>query len=337
MPTYIVLSRLTAEGRRSLRERFKHGSAISAEVQSGDGKVIEQFALIGEYDFCSVVSLPNNAAAQMLGAAHLGMRGVERTVLPAIDLGLFIRLMGQTTETVGPHRWQISWHCRLFRRMMRPYLHATLARRYFRPFVIEGRDRLRQLRGPVIFIANHASHLDMAALIHAIPPRYRGHTYFGSAADRWFLKGRKELRKQGWWRSLAYASFPIQRGGGSRTLDYAEWLIGRGGSIGIFPEGTRTTTGKLGKFRHGVSILALKTEIPVVPIYMDGLRTLLPKGGRDSQAGPVHVLIGAPVRFVPGTEVSEATRKLYRTVEELRRECRSRRKGEPAAPMRPAA
>lgn len=337
MPTYVVLSRLTAEGRRSLRERFKHGSAISAEVESAAGKVIEQYAVIGEWDFCSVVSLPDNAAAQMLGAGHLGMRGVERTLLPAIDLPLFTRLVGQTTETVGPHRWQIWGPCRLFRRLLRPYLHTTFARRYFKPFVIEGQENLRDLRDPVIFIANHASHLDFAALIHAIPPRYRGHTYFGSAADRWFLKGRKELRKQGWWRSLAYASFPIQRGGGSRTLGYPEWLIQQGGSIGIFPEGTRTTTGKLGKFRHGVSILALKTGLPVVPIYMDGLRTLLPKGGQDAQPGPVTVRIGAPVRFAPGAEVAQATHTLYRTMEELRRECRALRKGEQAPPMRPAA
>ena len=327
MPRYIVLSRLTGEGYRSLKERFQDGSAIATEVTGLQGKLLEQYALIGEFHFCSTIELPNNAAAHALGAAHASMRGVERVVLPAIDIDLFIRLVGQTTETTGPHRWQIGWPARVARRMARPWVHTRYSRRHFDPFVIEGSERLSELRGPVIFIANHASHLDVAALIAAIPARYRDQTYFGSAADRWFIKGRKEFYKQGWWRSLVYASFPIQRGGGSGTLDYPQWLIDRGGSIAIFPEGTRTTTGKMGKFRHGTSILALKKGVPVVPIYLDGLRGLLPKGSQEGRSGPVHVLIGDPVGFGPGTEVPDATRTLYRAMEALRLECRARRPG----------
>ena len=336
MPHYIILSRLTGEGNRSLKERFRGGSAIAAEVAGAEGKLIEQYSLLGEYDFCSMVELPNNAAAHSLGAAHLSMRGVERIVLPAIDMDLFVRLVGQTTETTGPHRWQIRWPARLIRRLARPWVHTRYARRHFDPFVIDGSERLRDLSGPVIFIANHASHLDLAALMAAIPSRYRDRTYFGSAADRWFIKGRKEIYKQGWWRSLVYGSFPIQRGGGSRTLHYAEWLIDQDGSIGIFPEGTRTTTGKMGKFRHGPSILALKKQVPVVPIYMDGLRSLLAKGSSESRSGPVHVLIGEPVRFGPDTEVADATRTLHHSMEDLRLECRAQRRGLPS-PERHAA
>lgn len=325
MPQYVVLSRLTPPGRRSLRERTLLQAGLVAEVGAVEGKLVEQYALLGEFDFLSIVELPNNAAAHFIGAAHVGVRGVKRIVLPAIDLPLFIRLVGQTTETTGPHRWQITWPARLARRAVRPFVLTRYSRRYFRPFAIEGREKVRGLRGPAIFIGNHASHMDSPAITAALPSRYRDHTYWGSAADRWFLKGRREWWKQGWWRSLAYASFPIQRGGGSGTLAYAEWLIDRGASIGIFPEGTRTTTGALGRFRPGTAILALKKNVPVVPIYMDGLHRLLPKGKREIVPGPVRVQIGDPIRFAPGTDIGEATRALRHAMEGLRQECRAAR------------
>jgi 1-acyl-sn-glycerol-3-phosphate acyltransferase len=336
VPQYVVLSRLTAQGRRTVEERTALRAGLAAEVEAVEGKLIAQYALLGAYDFCTIVELPNNTAAHFIGAAHVGARGVERTVLPAIDLPLFARLVGQTTETTGPHRWQIRWPVRLLRRVIHRFVYARPARRYFQPFVLEGREQLRGLRGPAIFIGNHASHLDSAAIAAAIPWRYRAHTYWGSAADRWFLKGRTQWWKQGWWRSLAYASFPIQRGGGSGTLAYAEWLIDRGASIGIFPEGTRTTTGSLGRFKPGTAILALRKLVPVVPIYMDGLHRLLPKGSQDARPGPVRVRIGAPIRFAPGTEVAEATRTLQHAMQALREECRALRPGA-ERPVKPAA
>jgi long-chain acyl-CoA synthetase len=119
-------------------------------------------------------------------------------------------------------------------------------------------------------------------------------------------------------------TFPIQRGGGRAALGYAEWLLDRRWSLVIFPEGTRSTTGKLAHFRHGVSILALAKNVPVVPIYLDGLRDLRPKGAREIRVGPVQVRIGDPIRFAPGTEVSDATRTLYRTMERMREEVHRR-------------
>ena len=324
MARYVVLSRLTSEGRQTASDRLRQGSAIADEVAASSGKVIEQFSVLGEWDFCSIVDLPDPGAAQLLGMAHAGKGGVERTVLAAIDLPLFIRLLGQTTETVGPHRWQISWPARWFRRLAQPRVITKYARHFFEPLTIAGKERLDGLREPVIFIANHASHLDTAALLLALPWRYRAHAYWGSAADRWFLKGREEWRKQGWWRSLAYAAFPIQRGGGSRSLDHAKWILRRGGSIVIFPEGTRTRSGKLGKFRIGPALLALDRMVPVVPIYMHGLRELLPSGGREARPGPVDIVIGEPIRFAEGTDPGEATQRLRTEMEALRAECLAR-------------
>jgi 1-acyl-sn-glycerol-3-phosphate acyltransferase len=318
VPRYVVLSRLTKEGKRSLRERFRSDGALAADVAVAGGRVLEQWALIGEFDFCSVVELPNNGAAQLVSRAIQGPRGALRSLLPAIDLPLFTRLVGQTTETVGPHRWQVLPPARWFRSAARPF--GRWARRYFDPLIVDGRARVTGLRGPAIFIGNHASHFDQFALIAAIPRRYRSNLYWGAAADRWYLKGRREITKQGWWRSLVFGSFPIHRGGGSATLDYAKWLLDRGGSIGIFPEGTRTTTGKLGRFRPGAAILALEKRVPVVPIYMHGLREIRAKDSKARRPGPVHVIVGDPIHFAPSTDVSTATRAMRAAMEGLREE-----------------
>lgn len=320
MPRYVVLSRLTKEGNRTLRQRFAPDGALASDVGAAGGRVLEQWAVIGGYDFCSVVELPNNGAAQLVSRAIQGPRGALRSVLPAIDLPLFVRLIGQTTETVGPHRWQVLWPARALRSAARPWVWGRWARRYFKPLVVDGRERVAKLRGPAIFVGNHASHFDQFAFIAAVPRRYRSNLYWGSAADRWYLKGRREITKQGWWRSLVFGSFPIHRGGGSATLDHAKWLLERGGSIGIFPEGTRTTTGRLGKFKPGAAILALEKNVPIVPIYMHGLREILAKDSKEMRPGPVHVLVGEPLRFAAGTDVGTATRAMRDAMDGLREE-----------------
>ena len=119
---------------------------------------------------------------------------------------------------------------------------------------------------------------------------------------------------------MVYASFPVHRSGGSATLDYPKWLIDKGFSVAIFPEGTRSGSGKLGKFRHGVSILALDKNVPVVPMYFSGLAAIRPKGSKEMTPAPIVAMLGKPVRFEPGTSVADATRILRHAVEALRDE-----------------
>lgn len=317
MPRYVVLSRMTQQGRASLPARLQ-ATSLASEVEAFRGKVLAQYLLLGDWDFCALVELPNNTAAQVVHASHGGRGQVEREILPSIDLPLFERLLKQTTETTGPHRWQILLPARLARCALRPFFVSRYRREYFRPWRVEGRELVRDLRGPAIFIGNHSSHYDMYAFIEALPLRYKDRIYFGSAADRWYIKGRKEIQKQGWWRSLVFGCFPIHRGGGGRSLGYPEWLISKGNSIGIFPEGTRSTTGRFSKFRPGTAKLALKTGVPVVPIYFEGLRKMLPKGHQVAQPGPVTARFGKPIHFAAGADPMEATRIMYEAMKELR-------------------
>ena len=106
-------------------------------------------------------------------------------------------------------------------------------------------------------------------------------------------------------------SFPIHRGGGSATLDYSKWLLGNGASLGIFPERARATSCKMARFKHGVSLLALEKNVPVVPLYLSGLSKIRAKGSRDITPGPVYAHIQKPIYLDPGLSVPVATRVIY--------------------------
>lgn len=316
MGAYIILTKVTPQGAKAVKARPDAVQGLAAEVAAVDGKVVGQYALLGEFDFCTIVSLPDNAAAHLL--VGQGPVGAERTIFPAIDLPLFVRLLGQTTETVGPYPWQTRWWARLARPVLWWYDNGRKVKPVLKPFTVLGQEHLRGLKNPVIVIGNHSSHLDAAVMYLALPRRIRSKLAFAGAADRWFLKGVKGFRRQGWWQSLVYGSFPMKRGGGRAALAYAEWLIDQGWSIGIFPEGTRSASGKMGRFRAGPAILAVAKGVPVLPMYFEGLKDIRPKGAREMTPGPATAIIGAPIRFGPDTDIAEATHTLYKAVEALR-------------------
>jgi 1-acyl-sn-glycerol-3-phosphate acyltransferase len=330
MAAYIVLTKLTARGTKALKSHPEALTALAGEVAALDGKVAGHYALLGDVDVCTIVNLPDNTAAHVLaGRAPVGE---ERTILPAIDLPLFVRLLGQTTETVGPYPWQTKWWARRMRYPIWWYENGRKVKRHMKPFTVHGREHLRGFKGPALFIANHTSHLDASAMYLAVPAGLRDKLFFGGAADRWFLKGVKGIRRQGWWNSLVYGSYPLKRGGGRAALDYSEWLIDQGCSLAIFPEGTRSSSGKMGRFRHGPAILAVGKGIPVVPMYFAGLRDIRPKGTKEMVTGPATVLIGPPIRFAPGTDVAEATYTLFKAVDGLRQRLHQRRAARPREP-----
>ncbi len=215
------------------------------------------------------------------------------------------------SKYVGPHRWQVQGWARLARRALRWHAYDRWSQEAFTEVSVEGREHLNQLDGPCIFIGNHQSHLDTLLVMEALTEPVRRKLLFGAAQDRWFIKGRKKLILKPWYQSLAMGNFPILRGGGKRALSYADWLLKQGNHIFLFPEGTRATKGALGDFKHGVSILALENNVPVVPIYMHGLKALRPKGQKEVVPGPAYATILPPQKFAEGTSVADATSALF--------------------------
>lgn len=209
------------------------------------------------------------------------------------------------TKKPEPHTWQTQLWARTARRAGRHWVMSRHIDRFCQPLTVEGRENLDGLDGPVIVMPNHSSHMDTPVALSTLPERIRSRTYVAAAADKFYRPG-----KRWWWFSLFYGAFPIERGGGSAALEYARGLLDSGSSVLLFPEGTRSVDGEMARFHHGISLLALGADVPVVPIYMDGLRNVMPKGQREPQPAAVHVKIGAPVRLPRGTQVPIGTSML---------------------------
>lgn len=93
MATYIMLSTLTDEGRRTLKERPERLQEVNKEVESMGARVTAQFAVMGGYDFVNIIEAPTNEIMARL-AVELGSRGtIKITTLPAIGVNEFVDML----------------------------------------------------------------------------------------------------------------------------------------------------------------------------------------------------------------------------------------------------
>ena len=141
------------------------------------------------------------------------------------------------------------------------------------------RERLDKLMGPAIFVANHNSHMDTPAILHALPGRWRRRTAVAAATDYFYGKRRNAVAA-----SLVFGTMPLDRSSGAGVGPCQTAHLGRhlreGGSLLVFPEGTRSRDGRVGRLRSGAAILAAEHHLPIVPIYMSGTREAMPRGHR---------------------------------------------------------
>jgi len=92
MPTYILLSTLTAEGRKTIKEKPDRIREVNKEIEAFGARVVSQYAVLGPYDFINVVEASDNEAIARV-SLELGSRGtVKITSLPAIPLDNFIAM-----------------------------------------------------------------------------------------------------------------------------------------------------------------------------------------------------------------------------------------------------
>jgi len=290
---------------------------MSEAIERWEGKIVSSYRLLGEWDQCTVFDAPDNFKAYCVTLAQEISTSADMQILPAINFELFAKLLKQEGGTVGPHPWQVTWWARAGRRLFRWHAYDRYVSKYCKPLTITGVEKFDSITGPCIVVANHTSHMDALVLNGSLPARIRRNIYSGAAADRWFIKGRKELIMQPWYQSLAMGTFPIQRGGGSKALDYPKWLLDRGCNLIIFPEGTRSTSRTMAKFRYGVSILALEKKVPVVPVFLTGLRAMRPKGSREIFPGPAGANVLDPIYFDEDTSVPDATWQIYEAMNKV--------------------
>ena len=90
MATYIFLSTLTDEGRKTIKGRPDRIQEVNKEIEAMGAKVVDQYAVLGGYDFISVVEAVDNETVARI-SVELGARGtIQITTLPAIPIPQFI-------------------------------------------------------------------------------------------------------------------------------------------------------------------------------------------------------------------------------------------------------
>jgi 1-acyl-sn-glycerol-3-phosphate acyltransferase len=165
-----------------------------------------------------------------------------------------------------------------------------------------GREVFDSLRHPVIFVANHSSHLDTPTILRAMPRKWRRRTAVAAAAD-YFYDSRWKARGV----ALLFNTVPIGRKGGGLgegATDHVDRLIEDGWNLVMFPEGTRSRDGEVGRVRSGAAVIAANHGIDIVPIYVSGTHEAMPPGqnwprripGRFlSRRHEVEVRFGRPI------------------------------------------
>jgi 1-acyl-sn-glycerol-3-phosphate acyltransferase len=172
---------------------------------------------------------------------------------------------------------------------------------------VTGREHLADLTGPAIFVANHNSHMDTPLILRALPGRLRRRTAVVAAIDYFYTKRRNAVSA-----SLVFGTVPLDRSAGAGVgpdqTAHLDSLIASGGSLLVFPEGTRSRDGRVGRLRSGAAVLAAEHDLPIVPIYLSGTRHAMPRGhhwmvfkaGRPGPRHPLELRFGKPIVPRPG-------------------------------------
>jgi 1-acyl-sn-glycerol-3-phosphate acyltransferase len=173
---------------------------------------------------------------------------------------------------------------------------------YVRKRVVGG-EVFDTLSHPVIFVANHSSHLDTPTILRALPRKWRRRTAVAAAADYFYNKRWKANGV-----ALLFNTVPLGRKGGglgSGATDHVDRLIDEGWNLVMFPEGTRSRDGKIGKVHSGAAVIAAHHGIDIVPIYLSGTHEAMPPGQNWPQRKPgrffsrrhdIEVRFGQPIR-----------------------------------------
>jgi 1-acyl-sn-glycerol-3-phosphate acyltransferase len=178
---------------------------------------------------------------------------------------------------------------------------------------VEGREWLRTLDRPAIFVSNHVSHADTVLILYALPDDVREKTVVGAAADYWY-----EHPWLGRAVSLWLNTFPFARTGSPKTvLRDSEQVLRSGWHLLMYPEGTRSTDGRMQEFKPGVGYLATEARAAVVPIHIRGSHEIMPKGRPVPLPAQARLRIGKPLWPCKGERARPFTARLEEAVRQL--------------------
>jgi len=175
---------------------------------------------------------------------------------------------------------------------------------------VEGAEKLDP-KGSYVFVANHASYMDIPAVLAALPQQFR---FFAK-------KGLYKIPFLG--THLNHAGhLPVDRTNARNSLksmtEGARIVRERRISVLLFPEGGRSPVG-LREFKEGAAFIAIKAGVPVVPLAIIGMREILPMNSYHLRSGTAMVRVGDPIATGGLTirDRDELTERLRREVSAL--------------------
>ncbi|GAB4160566.1 MAG: lysophospholipid acyltransferase family protein [Planctomycetota bacterium] len=148
---------------------------------------------------------------------------------------------------------------------------------------IEGLENVPE-RGPVLLVANHSSYLD--------PP------LVGVGLSRWVAylaqAGLAKLRPMRWWLCKMGVTLIDRSAPSKDAIRLMAEILQQGGCVCVFPEGTRTSDGRIHEFKGGLRLLLLRSDAVVVPVGLDGPVRAFPRGAILPRPRRCVVRYGAP-------------------------------------------
>ncbi len=185
-----------------------------------------------------------------------------------------------------------------------PFIPHLIARFTWSPFIllicgvrvhVEGREYLDTSQ-PMVYVANHESHMDIPAFFVSIPVNLH------------FI-AKQELKRIPvfGWSMLVGGMIFIDRSNkekAQRSIQAAALKIAGGKSVISFPEGTRTKTGKIGMFKRGSFVLAKQAKVPVVPMAIEGSREIIRSGSYSIRPGLIKIRVLPPVHPADVEDIS---------------------------------
>jgi len=211
----------------------------------------------------------------------------------------------------------VMWTCSLIASLFDPHGNSQhrMARIWGRMLLavsfirvrVEGLEKLDP-HANYVFAANHASYMDIPALLSTLPHQFR---FFAK-------KSLYRIPFLGWHLKRA-GHIPVDRSNPRASLksmtEGARIVAERRISVLLFPEGGRAPQG-LREFKEGAAYIAIKAGVPVVPVAIVGMRPLLPMGSVHIRSGQVTVRIADPIPTA-GLKLSDREDLTQRLYEEI--------------------
>jgi 1-acyl-sn-glycerol-3-phosphate acyltransferase len=174
---------------------------------------------------------------------------------------------------------------------------------------VHGKENVSETEIGRVYTANHSSYLDIFVILAYVPD-----------VPRMIYK--EEINKVPvlGWAMMAYKFVPINRENvrsAMESLGKAAENIKNGISYVIYPEGTRTLTGKVNEFKRGMFIMMDKSGAEIIPLSISNTGKLLPVGSYKIKSGTVELVIGKPVLYKKDKSFAEELRRI--TVENMKK------------------